>query len=185
MSGIHHMLVHFPLGFWTLASLMILVGSFSNGRLAEISREALLPVLVLSLLAAAITITSGFLVWPLEAALSSPLARNHILTALWSLGIFVMLAVLVWRAGSSAFDGARRWVLVVLALAGMSIFATTGTIGGHLVGATTRFSDLLKLLGWDVYHTFYVPIWVLGAMLLIGLVCAAAGLLSQRSHSSP
>ncbi|MFO7706383.1 MAG: heme ABC transporter permease [Halopseudomonas sp.] len=183
MSGIHHMLVHFPLGFWALATLMILVGSFFTGRLADISRAALLPILVLSLLAAAIAIVSGFLVWPLEAALASPLARNHILTALWSLGVFVMLTILVWRAGSSAFDGVRRWVLVVLALAGMSIFAATGTIGGHLVGATTRFSDLLKLLGWDVYHTFYVPSWVLGAMVLIGLVCAALGLLSQRSHS--
>ncbi len=184
MSGIHHMLVHFPLGFWTLASLMILVGSFSNGRLAEISREGLLPVLVLSLLAAAITIASGLLVWPLEAALASPLTRNHILTALWSLGIFTMLTVMAWRAGSGAFDGARRWVLVVLALMGMSIFATTGTIGGHLVGATTQFSEVLKLFGWDVYNTFYVPTWVVGTLVVIGLVCAVAGLLSRRSNST-
>lgn len=181
MSGIHHMLVHFPLGFWALATVMILVGSFFGGRLAEISRDAVLPILVLSLLAAAITLISGFLVWPLEAAFASPLTRNHILTALWSLGIFVMLTVLIWRAGSGAFDGARRWVLVVLALTGMSIFATTGTIGGHLVGATTQFSELLKLLGWDVYNTFYTPTWVVGALVLIGLICAAAGTVSQRS----
>lgn len=181
MSGIHHMLVHFPLGFWALATLMILVGSFFNGRLAEISREALLSVLVLSLLAAAITIASGLLVWPLEAAFNSPLTRNHILTALWSLGVFVMLTVMVWRAGSTAFDGVRRWVLVVLALTGMSIFATTGTIGGHLVGATTEFSEVLKLFGWDVYNTFYVPTWVVGALVLIGLICAVTGLVSQRS----
>lgn len=181
MSGIHHMLVHFPLGFWALATLMILVGSFFNGRLAKVSREALLPVLVLSLLAAAISIASGFLVWPVEAALSSPLTRNHILTALWSLGTFTMLTVLVWRAGSGAFDGARRWVLVVLALTGMAIFAATGTIGGHLVGATTQFSELLKLFGWDVYNTFYVPTWVAGVLVLIGLICAVAGLKSQRS----
>lgn len=181
MSGIHHMLVHFPLGFWALATLMILVGSFFNGRLAEVSREALLPILVLSLLAAAITIVSGLLVWPLDAALYSPLTRNHILTALWSLGVFVMLTVLVWRAGSSAFDGVRRWVLVILALTGMLIFATTGTIGGHMVGATTQFSELLKLFGWDVYHTFYVPTWVIGMLVLIGLVCAVVGMRSQRS----
>lgn len=180
MSGIHHMLVHFPLGFWALATLMILVGSFMNGRLAEISRQALLPVLLLSLLAAAAAVISGFLVWPLEAALSSPLTRNHILTALWSTGIFAVITILVWRAGSDAFDGARRWVLVVLTLAGTFIFATTGTIGGHLVGATTQFSDLLRLLGWDVYHTFYAPTWAVGVVVLIGLVCAVTGLLNQR-----
>lgn len=181
MSGIHHMLVHFPLGFWALATLMILVGSFVTGRFAEISRTALLPVLVLSLLAAAVAIISGFLVWPLDAALYSPLARNHILTALWSLGIFTMLTVLVWRSGNGAFHGVRKWVLVVLALTGMAIFAATGTIGGHLVGATTQFSDLLKLFGWDVYHTFYVPTWAVVVMVLIGLACAIAGLMSRRT----
>ncbi|MBE0487256.1 heme ABC transporter permease [Marinobacter sp.] len=182
MSGIHHMLVHFPLGFWALATLMILVGGFLNGRFADISRAGLLPILVLSLLAACVAIASGFLVWTLDAVIYSPLARNHVLTALWSLGIFSMLTVLVWRTGSRAFDGARKWVLVVLALTGMSIFATTGTIGGHLVGATTQFSDLLKLFGWDVYNTFYVPSWVVAALVVIGLVCAVAGIRSQGTN---
>jgi len=181
MSGLHHMLVHFPLVFWALATLMILIGALLPGRMAELSRAALLPVLVLSLLAALVAITSGLLVWPIEASTSSPLARNHILTALWSLGVFSMLTVLVWRAGSTAFDGARRWVLLLLALIGISIFATTGTIGGHLVGATTQFSELLKLFGWDVYHTFFVPTWVIAVMVLIGIVCAVLGLKGRRA----
>jgi hypothetical protein len=175
------MLVHFPLGFWALATLMILIGALLPGRMAELSRAALLPVLVLSLLAALVAIASGLLVWPIEASTSSPLARNHILTALWSLGVFSMLTVLVWRAGNTAFDGARRWVLLLLALIGISIFATTGTIGGHLVGATTQFSELLKLFGWDVYHTFFVPTWVIAVMVLIGIVCAVLGLKGRRA----
>lgn len=181
MSGIHHMLVHFPAGFWALATLMILVGALLPGRMAEISRTALLPVLVLSLLAALAAIISGLLTWPLEASISSPLARNHILTALWSLGVFTMLTVLVWRAGSAAFDGAGRWVLLLLALIGISIFSTTGTIGGHLVGAPTQFSALLKLLGWDVYHTFFVPTWVIAVMVLIGIASAVLGLKGRRA----
>jgi uncharacterized membrane protein len=180
MSGIHHMLVHFPLGFWALATLMILVGALLPGRIAEISRSALLPVLLLSLLAALAAIASGFLVWPIEASVSSPLARNHILTALWSLGVFTLLTVLVWRAGNSAFDGARRWVLILLAVIGISIFAITGTLGGHLVGATTSFSELLMLFGWDVYHTFFVPTWVIAVMMLIGIAVGSLGLMNQR-----
>lgn len=180
MSGMHHMLVHFPLGFWALATLMILVGALLPGRMAELNRVALLPVLVLSLLAALVAIISGFLVWPIEASTSSPLARNHILTALWSLGVFTMLTVLVWRAGSSAFEGASRCVLLILALIGISIFTTTGTIGGHLVGATTQFSELLKLSGWDVYHTFFVPTWVIGVMVIIGIAVGGLGIMSQR-----
>lgn len=72
MSGLHHMLVHFPLGFWALATLMILIGALLPGRMAELSRAALLPVLVLSLLAALVAIASGLLVWPIEASTSSP-----------------------------------------------------------------------------------------------------------------
>lgn len=181
MSGIHHILVYFPVGLWALSALMILVGALLPGRMAEISRAALLPMLALSLLAALVAIISGLLTWPLEASIASPLARNHILTALWSLGVFTMLTALVWRAGSAAFDGARRWVLLLLALIGTFIFATAGTLGGYLAGSTPQFSALLKLLGWDVYHTFFVPTWVIAVMVLIGIACAALGLKGRRA----
>jgi hypothetical protein len=180
MTGMHHMLVHFPLGFWALATLMILVGALLPGRLAELSRAALLPVLVLSLLGALAAIVSGFLIWPLAANLASPLARNHILMAFWSLGVFTMLTVLVWRAGTSAFDGAHRWVLVILALLGGLFFASAGTLGGHLVGAPTHFSALLGLTGWEVYTTFYSPFWVIAVMVIIGIALGALGIMSQR-----
>lgn len=180
MTGTHAMLSHFPIGFWALATLMILVGAFLPGKMAELSRAALLPVLVLSLLGALATLTIGFLIWPMEANLASPLARNHILMALWSLGIFTMLTVLVWRAGGGAFDGARRWVLVILALTGALMFASAGTLGGHLVGATTAFSAVLGLMGWEVYTTFYSPLWVIAVMVIIGIALAALGIKGQR-----
>jgi hypothetical protein len=160
---------------------MILVGALLPGRLAELSRTALLPVLVLSLLGALAAIVSGFLIWPLEANLASPMVRNHILMALWSLGLYTMITVLVWRAGAAAFDGARRWVLVVLALVGGLFFATTGTLGGHLAGAPTQFSALLRLTGWEVYTTFYSPTWVVAVMIVIALACALLGYRYRRS----
>ncbi|MFO8045678.1 MAG: DUF2231 domain-containing protein [Halomonas sp.] len=180
MTGMHHMLVHFPLGFWALATLMILVGACLPGRMAELSRAALLPVLVLGLLGALAAIITGFTVWPMEANLASPLTRNHILMAFWSLGIFTMLTVLVWRAGDTAFNGARRWALVILALIGGLFFAAAGTLGGHLVGAPTLFSDVLGLMGWEVYTTFYSPLWVLAIMVLIGIALGALGIMGQR-----
>ena len=175
MTGMHHMLAHFPVAFWTLAVLMILVGVLTHGRLADLCRAALLPVLVLSLLSALATIISGYLIWPLEAVLHSPLTRNHLLMSLWSLAVFTMLGVLVWRGGRDAFGGARGLALVVLALLGAFLFAITGTLGGHLVGAPTLFSALLEGLGGNVYTTFYVPTWGLAVMVLIGLGCAVLG----------
>jgi len=101
MNGIHAMLSHFPLGFWALATLMILVSAFLSGRLAEISRAALLPVLILSLLGGLAATIVGLLVWPMEANLASPLTRNHMLMSFWSLGIFAMITVLAWKAGDA------------------------------------------------------------------------------------
>ncbi|CAM3423682.1 DUF2231 domain-containing protein [Halomonas lysinitropha] len=181
MTGLHHMLVHFPLGFWALATLMILVGAFLTGRMAELSRAALLPVLVLSLLGALAAIVTGFLIWPLEASTHSALTRNHILMAFWSLGIFTMITVLVWKAGDAAFEGNRRWALVILALVGGLFFAATGTLGGHLVGAPTMFSDVLGLMGWEVYTTFYSPLWAIAVMVLIGVACAIVGLKGRHT----
>lgn len=180
MTGTHAMLSHFPIGFWALATLMILVGALLPGRLAELSRAALLPVLVLSLLGALATLIIGFLIWPMAANLASPLVRNHILMALWSLGLFTMITVFVWQAGEAAFDGARRWALVILALIGSLMFASAGTLGGHLVGSTTAFSDVLSLMGWEVYTTFYSPLWAIAVMVIIGIALGALGLMGQR-----
>ncbi len=180
MNGTHAMLSHFPVGFWALATLMILVGSFMTGRLADISRAALLPVLVLSLLGGLAATVIGLIVWPMEANLASPLTRNHMLMSFWSLGIYSMITVLVWQAGASAFDGARRWALVILALIGGLMFSAAGTLGGHLAGASTAFSEVLALMGWEVYTTFYSPLWVVAIMVLIGIALGALGIMSRR-----
>ncbi|WP_151705572.1 DUF2231 domain-containing protein [Nitrincola alkalilacustris] len=175
MTGMHHMLVHFPLAFWALATLMILIASLTHGYWADISRKALLPLLILSLLGAVAAIISGLLVWPLEANTHSPMTRNHILTSYWSAAIYALLTLLIWRGGASAFSGCKRWVLVILALIGSVLFAISGTLGGHLAGAPTHFSTLLGLLGWNVYSTLYVPDWTLIAILLIGISCLLVG----------
>ncbi|AMD02649.1 MULTISPECIES: DUF2231 domain-containing protein [Halomonas] len=169
MAAMHHMLVHFPLAFWSLSILMILLGALAKGHIAELSRAALLPVLAISVLSGLVAIVSGLIVWPMQANITSPLARNHILMAFWSLGIFTMLTVLVWRAGDSAFEGSRRWALVILALTGGLMFAAAGTLGGHMLGEATPWSAVLGLLGWNVYTTYYTPYWVLLLMLLAGL----------------
>ncbi|WP_409522891.1 DUF2231 domain-containing protein [Nitrincola sp. MINF-07-Sa-05] len=175
MTGLHHMLVHFPLAFWALATLLTLVASLSSGYWAELSRKALLPLLILSLLGAAAAIVSGLLVWPIEANTHSPMTRNHILISYWSVAIYTLLTILIWRGGSSAFSGCKRWVLVILALIGSVLFAISGTLGGHLAGAPTLVSTLLGLLGWNVYSTLYVPDWTLIAVILIGIGCLLVG----------
>ncbi|MBB3229403.1 heme ABC transporter permease [Halomonas stenophila] len=175
MTGMHHMLAHFPVAFWALASLMILVGVLARGRAADLCRAALLPVLVLGVLGALASLLSGYGVWSLEALLHSPLTRNHLLMAFWSLAVYLMLLVLVWVGGRDAFSGLRGLALAVLGLLGAWLFALTGTLGGHLAGAPTVFSALPRLLGWELYTTFYAPTWVLGVMVLLAIAAAVLG----------
>ena len=184
MSGLHAMLVHFPLAFWALAILMIMVAAFVPGRWSDLCKGGLLPVLILSLLGGIAGIISGWIIWPADANLYSPLVRNHILMAFWSMGIFAVITALVWRFKEEAFEGCFRWVMVVLALVGGLLFAITGTLGGHLAASPTHFSQLLAAAGWTVYETFYAPDWVLVVLLLLAVVSAFAGFTARVAKSS-
>lgn len=175
MSGIHAMLVHFPIAFWALASLMIIVASLTQGHWANLAKAGLLPVLLLGLAGGLAGMISGWLVWPADANLYSPLTRNHILMSFWALGIYAVLTALVWRFKELVFEGAFRWAMLVLALMGGLFFAISGTLGGHLAASPTPFSALLEAGGWTVYETFYAPDWALLVILLLALGSAAAG----------
>jgi hypothetical protein len=64
--------------------------------------------------------------------------------------------------------------MAALAVLGAALLGITGTLGGHLVGIYTDVSAVLRLLGWEVYTTFYVPtttLWLIAAavVVLVGL----------------
>ncbi|MDP5290854.1 hypothetical protein Q9290_00880 [Oceanimonas sp. CHS3-5] len=184
MTGMHHMLVHFPLAFWALALLMMVAGRLGRGSLAKASAGGLLAVLVLSLLGAVAALISGWLVWPVAANLNSPMVRNHLLMSIWATGLWTVITLLVWQAGRQAVQGARGTVLIVLGLVGAALFAISGTLGGYLAGAPTQLSALLAQLGWSVYGTFYVPVWALLVMVVLALGCAVLGRLGSPEHRS-
>ena len=46
MTGLHHMLVHFPIAFWALAALLIVLAVVGRGRAAQIAQASLLPLLL-------------------------------------------------------------------------------------------------------------------------------------------
>ncbi len=67
-----------------------------------------------------------------------------------------------------------------LAILGSALLGITGTLGGHLVGIYTEVSEVLRLLGWEVYTTFYVPDSTLVAKIIAAIVLAAMGFLGCR-----
>jgi hypothetical protein len=69
--------------------------------------------------------------------------------------------------------------MAALALLGSALLGITGTLGGHLVGIYSDVSDGLRLLGWEVYTTFYVPNMTLVTLLVIAVVLLALGAWSR------
>lgn len=175
MEAYHHMLVHFPLALWTTGAIIILIRTFSTGRFAMATDRVLAPILWLGTLIGLIAYGVGWQVWTLEASIYTPMGRNHILAATWTLAYWALVAALRQWGGEAVWAGGNRWSMLLLAALGSVLLAVTGTLGGHLTGSATAFSELLRLLGWELYTTFYLPAWMIVATAIVALVLAGIG----------
>ena len=171
MAAYHVVLVHFPIALWMTATLAILWRAISDGPLAIAVDRALVPLLSLGLIAGVVAYAVGTQVWSWETLSSTPMGRNHMLLATWTTAYWALLLVTRWMQGEAVWDGVMRWIMAGLAILGSVLLGITGTLGGHLVGIYTQVSDALRPLGWEVYTTFYVPTFTLGAIgLVVGLL---------------
>lgn len=175
MAPYHVVLVHFPIALWMTASLVILLRAVSDGSLAQAADRALPALLWVGVVFGVVAWVVGLLVWPWEALSSTPMGRNHMLVATWSLAYFTLLAVTRSMQGERIWAGAvPRLAMAAIAFLGLALVGITGTLGGHLVGVYTEVANVLRLLGWEVYTTFYVPnltlLVLLGAAVLMGVI---------------
>ncbi|MBK6867938.1 MAG: heme ABC transporter permease [Burkholderiales bacterium] len=184
MGPYHIVLTHFPIALWSLAMLVILWRVVSSGSLAQRLDHALVPLLTVALLSGLGAYATGTQVWPWESISASPLGRNHLMMAAWTVVLWAVVWWLRWRRGEAVWAGALRWAMAVLALLGGGLLAVTGTLGGHLTNAPTDLSELLRRLGWEVYSTFYVPNLTVGALGAFALLCVLLGLWARRAGSS-
>ncbi|WP_341917058.1 hypothetical protein [Polaromonas sp. YR568] len=170
MAPYHVLMVHFPIALWMTATLAILLRAFSSGPLARSVDHALVPLLSISLIFGVIAFSIGLMVWPWETISASALARNHVLTASWTVAYWALVLFVRWRRGEAVWDGMTRWIMADLALLGSALLGITGTLGGHLVGIYTEVSTALRLLGWEVYTTYYVPDMALAGIGIIAVL---------------
>ncbi|HEX6000418.1 MAG TPA: DUF2231 domain-containing protein [Hyphomicrobiaceae bacterium] len=177
MAGYHGVLVHFPIALLMTATLAILVRAVSAGPLAQAVDRTLVPLMAVGLFLGVVAYVFGLLVWPWEAISSTPLGRNHMLVATWTLAYWALLLATRWIQGEAVWEGPMRWVMAGLALLGSALLGITGTLGGHLVGIYTDVSQVLRLLGWEVYTTFYVPSFTLTLILVAAIILTAIGIL--------
>ncbi len=184
MGAYHLLVVFFPIALWDTAFLFILIRAFSDGALATRLGKAVMPLIFLGVLAGAVAYLLGLMVWPYSALTNTPLGRNHMLMATWTLGYWTVLCVLAWRLGDDLWVGAKRWIMLGLAAIGVGALTITGTLGGSLAGNPTGISDLVRLMGWEVYTTFYVPNLVLWLLVAVSLAMLALGAWAYRRQEA-
>ncbi len=184
MAAYHVVLVHFPIALWMTATLAILWRVVSDGPLAKAIDRALVPLLVLGLLAGLAAYVVGLMVWPWETISSTPLGRNHMLLATWTVAYWALLLATRWIQGEAVWHGMMRWVMAGLAILGSALLGITGTLGGHLIGVYTEVSEVLRLLGWEVYTTFYVPLFTLAAIGVVTLLLIGLGVWGGKERSA-
>lgn len=184
MSGYHGVLVHFPIALWMTATLAILWRAVSDGPLAKAIDRALVPLLAVGLIAGLAAYVVGLMVWPWETISATPLGRNHVLLATWTMAYWALLFATRWIQGEAVWQGPMRWVIAGLAVLGSALLGITGTLGGHLVGIYTDVSEVLRLFGWEVYTTFYLPTLTLAAIGVATLLLIGLGLWGRTARST-
>ena len=174
MAVYHVLVVHFPIALWMTAYFFIFLRTFSNAELVVRLEKSIWPLILLGSLAGAVAFILGLQIYPWSAITQSPLGRNHIMLATWTLSYWTVMGILGYRLRHHLFDVGQRWITFVLASIGALVVMITGTLGGSLNGTPSFVTKSLGLIGWDVYTTFYLPNWMLlvfaaGAILLVGL----------------
>lgn len=180
MSAYHIVAVHFPIALWMTATLAILWRAVSSGPVAQAVDRALVPLLWLGLVAGIVAFGLGTLVWPFETLSASALGRNHLLLAAWTTAYWALVLATRVIQGEAVWEGPMRLVMAGLALLGGAFIGITGTLGGHLVGSYTEVANWLRLLGWEVYTTFYLPNLTLLIIVAASLLLIAMGVMSAR-----
>jgi hypothetical protein len=102
------------------------------------------------------------------------------LLATWTVAYWTLILVTRWIQGEAVWQGVTRWVMAGLAVLGSVLLGITGTLGGHLVGIYTEVADALRLLGWEVYTTFYLPGWTLTVLAVSIVLLLVLGIFGAR-----
>lgn len=183
MGPYHAMMAHFPVALWITASVILIARALWDNALARSLDRVLVPLLALGLVTGVMTYVLGLLVWPADTLQTTPLGRNHMMAATWSMFYWAAVMVLRWWVGEKCWTGlSNRLIMLGLGALGGGLLAITGTIGGHLHGAPSFLTDVLRQIGWEVYATFYLPDWVLLVLAVVIVVMPIVSIVTSRQR---
>lgn len=183
MGPYHAIMVHFPVGFLTVAAGSVIFRALSDSALARAFDRVLVATLLIGVATGLMAYTLGQFVWPPATLQATPLGRNHMMGATWLLSSWSAVLFLRWRRGERVWEGrVNRAAMLSLGGLGVLQLAVTGTIGGHLHGAPAYVGEILRMLGLDLYQTGFVPDWVLAVLAVTIVAMPALAIASTRSR---
>ena len=175
MVAFHHIMAHFPIALLLISTLFMLLRSVSNHAVIIKLEQSTPGLLVFGLLGSLAAFITGMILWPYEAAIASPMAKNKILFSAWAMMAWLCVAAIRMRAGPSLWESVLRWPVAILAVIAALMLSISGALGGYLMGSPSDFSVLLNLLGWNVYQTFYSASWGIILAMVTSLLILFAG----------
>jgi uncharacterized membrane protein len=181
MAPYHHMMAHFPIALMSLTFLLILLRVFMpNDAIRKLEANVFVYGLAIGIAGGVAALVTGLLIWPAEATVTATMGRNKILMASWTVAVWTVVLALRWRIGEKIWEGTGRYLMLGLGAFGTLLAATTGTLGGHLLGSPSRLSGVLNQFGWNVYQTYFAPNWVVATLVVVGIAGIALGLQAGR-----
>jgi hypothetical protein len=154
--------------------------------LATYADRAAIGAAALGVALTLIGIVTGFLIWPLEATLRSPVMKNKILSAFLVVAFWGAYLVVRARRGPAMWrNPAMAIYAVALAASGFAFGMITSSIGGDAAGNPSGFENIVRVVGVETRFTFYLPTWLNVLIILVGVGALALGFTATRNRPRP
>lgn len=179
MTAFHHIMAHFPIALLLISTLFMLLRSVSDHSMIVSLEKSVPGLLIFGLLGSLAAFITGMILWPLEASLASPMAKNKILFSAWAMMAWLSVGIVRIRAGADIWQSQFKWPVMLLTMIAAGLLSVSGALGGYLMGSPSDFSALLNLLGWNVYQTFYSATWAVIMATLLSIILIVTGIVRK------
>ncbi len=151
--------------------------------LATAADRAAVAAASLGIALTVVGIITGFLVWPLEATLRSPVMKNKILASFLSVAFWGAFLAVRFRRGPLLWSNLTLGVYaVMLAASGFVFGMITSSIGGDAAGNPSGFENIVRIFGVETRFTFYLPTWLNLVVIVLGVLALVVAFTARSHH---
>ncbi len=151
--------------------------------LATAADRAAVAAASLGIALTVVGIITGFLVWPLEATLRSPVMKNKILASFLSVAFWGAFLAVRFRRGPQLWSNLTLGVYaVMLAASGFVFGMITSSIGGDAAGNPSGFENIVRIFGVETRFTFYLPTWLNLVVIVLGVLALVVAFTARSHH---